>query len=62
MIKKLVLLGLLMPLQLLAQQLSVGTVQCEYKANPLGVEAPSPKLSWQLKSGSRNVLQTAYRV
>lgn len=43
-------------------QLSVGVLKCESKAAPLGVENPSPRLSWQLKSEGRSVLQTAYHI
>lgn len=47
---------------LFAQTVSVNNLQCEYRSNPLGVEAAQPKLGWQLQSTQRNVLQTAYRV
>ena len=35
---------------------------CEYQANPLGIDAPRPKLSWVLQSDRRGEMQTAYRV
>ena len=44
------------------QSLAVDHLQCEYKKDPLGIESVSPKLSWQLKSTQRAVLQTAFRI
>jgi len=37
-------------------------LSCEYRINPLGVEAGKPRLSWILKSEKRNQKQTAYRI
>ncbi len=37
-------------------------LRCEFSENPLGIEAPNPRLSWQLQSPQRNQRQTAYRV
>ena len=37
-------------------------LQCEYKTNPLGVDAAQPRLSWQLQSTERGQRQTAYEV
>ncbi|MCU7551581.1 glycoside hydrolase family 78 protein [Chitinophagaceae bacterium LB-8] len=45
-----------------AQKLYIVNLKCESRNNPLGIESPSPKLSWELKSDQRNVLQTAYRI
>ncbi|SMD03631.1 glycoside hydrolase family 78 protein [Pedobacter nyackensis] len=53
---------LLFSLPIFAQDLSVEALRCEYKADPLGVEAVSPVLSWRLKSTERTVLQSAYQV
>ena len=46
----------------MAQQLSVINLRCEYRHNPIGADALKPKLSWELQTSQRNVLQTAYRV
>jgi len=35
---------------------------CEYKTNPLGIDVLKPRLSWQLVSGDKDVMQTAYEV
>jgi alpha-L-rhamnosidase len=41
---------------------SVAALRCEYKTNPLGIDARRPRLSWQLRSGARGVVQSAYQV
>jgi alpha-L-rhamnosidase len=35
---------------------------CEMLENPLGIDTPSPRLSWKLLSDRRSTMQTAYRV
>ena len=40
----------------------VKNLQCEYFQNPVGIDAPNPKLSWIIHSDKNNVLQTAYQV
>ena len=35
---------------------------CEYKTNPLGIDVLNPRLSWQLFSTEKEVMQTAYEV
>ncbi|MEM9987286.1 MAG: alpha-L-rhamnosidase N-terminal domain-containing protein, partial [Bacteroidota bacterium] len=35
---------------------------CEYKPNPIGLEASQPRLSWQIQSDRKNVVQTAYEI
>ena len=42
--------------------LNVGNLKCENLVNPLGVDALLPRLSWQLFSNQRNVMQTAYEI
>ena len=37
-------------------------LRCEYKTNPLGIDAPEPRLSWVLESLKQNVVQTAYQI
>lgn len=43
-------------------QLSVTHLQVESTTNPLGVDKATPKLSWQLQSNQKNVLQTAFQI
>lgn len=40
----------------------VTNLRCEHRINPLGIDATSPRLSWQLESNERNVKQIAYRL
>jgi alpha-L-rhamnosidase len=41
---------------------SAARLRCEYKVDPLGIDAARPRLSWQLHSDARDVVQSAYRV
>ncbi len=45
-----------------AQNLTVTNLRCEYRQDPLGVDAINPRLSWELQSNLRNIKQAAYRV
>ena len=45
-----------------AGDLSVTRPRCEYRVNPLNVEALQPRLSWVLQSAQRGQKQTAYQV
>jgi alpha-L-rhamnosidase len=58
-----------LPLETRAQASSppVGTLRVtrlrtEYKENPLGIDSPKPRLRWQLQSGGRGVVQSAYEI
>jgi alpha-L-rhamnosidase len=42
--------------------LKIKELRCEYKMDPLGIDVAKPRLSWQLESTEKNVLQTAYQV
>ena len=42
--------------------LTVAGLRCEYKVDPLGIDAAQPRLSWQLRSDARGVVQSAYQV
>ncbi len=46
-----------MPANVSAQSLLV-----ENKTNPIGIDVKIPRFSWQLISGKRNVMQTAYEI
>lgn len=43
-------------------QVVVKNLRCENMNNPLGVDIPMPRFSWQLVSDQKNVLQTAYEI
>ena len=38
------------------------SLRCEYLINPLAVDTPEPRLSWQIESNSRGVSQSAYQI
>ena len=43
-------------------EVRVTDLRCEYRRNPLGIDAARPRLSWALESNERGQRQTAYRV
>ena len=45
-----------------ASSVSISDMRCEYRQNPIGVDAPQPRLSWILDSKERGVLQSAYQI
>ncbi|MBN2639413.1 MAG: family 78 glycoside hydrolase catalytic domain [Bacteroidales bacterium] len=42
--------------------ISVANLRCEYLVNPLGIDAPNPRLSWKIVSEEQNLEQTAYEI
>jgi alpha-L-rhamnosidase len=46
----------------LAQSLKVVNSTCEYQENPMGMDAKTPRFSWQLTSDKNDVTQTAYEI
>ena len=45
-----------------AAPLKIADLRCEYRTNPLGIDAALPRLGWKLESKERGVRQTAYQV
>ena len=45
-----------------APQPEVTNLQCEYLANPIGMDVVNPRLSWQMKKDLRGAAQTAYQL
>jgi alpha-L-rhamnosidase len=43
-----------------AQDLSVKDLTCEHKADPVGIGAKQPRLSWKISGPGNNIMQTAY--
>ena len=41
---------------------TVGRLRCENRDNPVGIDTPSPRLSWWMQSPTRGQRQTAYRI
>lgn len=42
--------------------IEVGSLRCEYRSDPMSVEAAQPRLCWMLESAERGQRQTAYQV
>src|SRR5215467_6054239 len=42
--------------------LAVKNLRCEYKTDPMGIDVRKPRLSWELVSSARGVLQTSYEI
>src|SRR5258708_4253261 len=53
-----------LPLLTTGQDMWPQVLQCEYRDDPLGIDEPHPRLSWQLadESGIPDQYQSAYRV
>ncbi len=45
-----------------AAALSPANLRCEYAVNPMGVDAPNPRLFWTVESSERGQKQTAYEI
>jgi alpha-L-rhamnosidase len=61
--KRISLLGsLLLVAALVPAQVRVSQLRCENLLDPMGIETPAPRLSWQLQSDVRNTRQTAWEV
>lgn len=43
-------------------KVQVKKLVCEYKTNPVGIDVQVPRLSWQIVSDEKNVLQSAYEI
>lgn len=41
---------------------SVTNLRTEYKTDPIGIDVRQPRLSWQLRSDERGVIQSAYQI
>src|ERR1051325_7582578 len=46
----------------LSSQLTPVALRCEYRPDPLGIDEPHPRLTWQVESSERGQKQTAYQV
>jgi hypothetical protein len=45
-----------------AQEIKLSNLRCDYRINPHGVGTATPRLSWELLSSHRGVMQSAYRI
>jgi len=37
-------------------------VTCEYQENPIGIDIRTPRISWKIEAGERNIMQSAYQI
>ena len=44
------------------EHLTVTELRCEYLSNPLGIDVPNPRLSWELVSETNGQVQSAYQI
>ena len=44
------------------KKLIVNQLKCEQQENPIGIDTPTPRFSWQLWAVDRGIDQTAYRI
>lgn len=42
--------------------LRIKDLKCEYKKNPIGIDAVNPRLSWIIISDKKNIMQKAYQI
>ena len=57
------ILTVLLLIPLAALQAAVpGNLRCEFRVNPLGIDAVRPRLSWVIESKDNGVMQTAYQI
>ena len=42
--------------------LKISKLRCEYKKNPIGIDGLHPRISWQLVSENRGILQAGYQL
>src|SRR5688572_27970518 len=54
--------GLVLLFHMKAAAMNPTQLKCEYRENPLGVEAANPRLTWLLEAPGRGNRQTAYQV
>ncbi|MDO8928367.1 MAG: family 78 glycoside hydrolase catalytic domain, partial [Bacteroidota bacterium] len=57
-----ILLFVLIAIQTQAQKSQSINLQCEHMVNPIGIDAASPRLKWQMNDTRLGAMQTAYQV
>lgn len=60
--KKLLFLFLQVSCLVSYSQVKVQNLLTENRNNPIGIDIPTPRFSWQLQTEQRNVMQTAYEI
>lgn len=44
------------------EYIEVSNLRCELLVNPVGIDYPNPRLSWEITGNQRNVIQTGYHI
>lgn len=60
--KKLLLIVFLLESLMSVAQFSIEQLTIEYLTNPVGIDVPSPRFSWQIKSKVKDFTQSAYQI
>ena len=42
--------------------MKIVNLKTEFKINPVGIDVTSPRLSWQILSNEKNIVQIAYQI
>ncbi len=45
-----------------ADRLSIANMQCEYLENPIGIDSPNPRFTWQIKSDASDISQKVVKI
>jgi alpha-L-rhamnosidase len=61
-LEKILILGMIFAGGLCSAAVTSRDLRCEYLANPLGIDATNPRLSWIITSARRGEIQTAYQI
>lgn len=62
LVRILVLLGVMSVSLAAHAQIRPVNLRCEYLMDPIGIDSPRPRLSWELESAERGQTQTAYAI
>jgi alpha-L-rhamnosidase len=61
-VKKILAILMFLTGNIVAAQTTISQLSCEHLHNPLGVDAPQPRLTWQLNSDDRDIKQVSYQL
>ncbi|MEJ5995020.1 family 78 glycoside hydrolase catalytic domain [Pedobacter sp. Du54] len=61
-LKSYILIIILLLTQQASAQVTLQNTTCEMLTNPMGIDVVKPRFAWQIVSGERNVMQTAYQI
>jgi alpha-L-rhamnosidase len=60
--KYILTLGIVFLAGMCSAAVAIKNLRCEYLTNPLGIDSPSPRLSWILTTNRRGEVQIAYQI